>query len=216
MRKGKFGVVLALYAVAAYMLAAFNESLIALLGITLFVIAVEKDEWASKQCLQALGICSLRWMISKAVYFVKLPFSWIDSYVEYDSGYHKFFNIYSNIFGYVTEILFIIIFILLISAVLKAAKQQDAKLPIVSAFADWAFGVVAPKAPTPAAPVQNAAPTPAAPVQNVAPTPAAPVQNAAPTPAAPVSNVAPAQPKVCPKCGAPVEGKFCGKCGTQI
>ena len=52
MRKGQFGITYVCYAVIAMILAWFGQTL-ALVLLTAFMIAVEKDEWASKQCLQA-------------------------------------------------------------------------------------------------------------------------------------------------------------------
>lgn len=200
MKKGKFGIVLPLYAVVAMLLAIFGQT-IGLIELTFFVIAVEKDEWVSKQCLQALAAVGLTYIVSTIVTLIEKPFDWLllvvtaNGFSRFANGYDKFFN-----FGY--SVIEVVITILLIVAVFNVAKGKDAKIPIASKFADWAYGIVAPKpapAPVQATPVQNVAP-----VQN-----AVPVQNATPAQDAPVA-------KFCPNCGKEIHGAFCNHCGTKI
>ena len=52
MRKGKFNIVLPFYAIVGFVLAMLGQVL--LCGLLLgFVLVAERDEWASRQCMQA-------------------------------------------------------------------------------------------------------------------------------------------------------------------
>ncbi|MGN1204382.1 MAG: hypothetical protein ACI4SA_04910, partial [Lachnospiraceae bacterium] len=63
MEKGKLGIRVSVYAVLAFLFAAFGLYLgiVALLAVALIV---EKDEWATRQSLQALVLCLVPSMVS--------------------------------------------------------------------------------------------------------------------------------------------------------
>ena len=58
MEKGKLGIRLSVYAVLAFILAAFGLYL-GIIGLLAVVLIAEKDEWAGRQVLQALMLCLL-------------------------------------------------------------------------------------------------------------------------------------------------------------
>lgn len=206
MRKGKFNIVLALYAVVAMFLAIFGQT-IALIVLTGFVIAVENDEWTSKQCLQALAALGLNNIFSLAVELIEKPFDWL-SLVVSANFFERLVYHYDKFFNFTASVVDVGITVLLIIGVINVMKEKDAKLPLASNFANWAYGLATKKA----APTQ---PKAQAPVQ-----PMAPAQNQAP-----VQPMATAQPqaqmqapttKKCPKCGKEVDGAFCDNCGTKL
>jgi len=141
MRKGNYGIAYVFYAVLAFVLALFGQSLMLFL-LTAFVIIAEKDEWTSKLSLQACGLVGIRWIVSEALGIVKLPFEWLNRIIrpEYDSFYYKFMNVIGDIFNFLNEVVDIVILVFILMAIAKLIKGAEPKLPIVSKFANWAYG----------------------------------------------------------------------------
>lgn len=202
MNKGKFGIALPFYAVVAMILAIFGQ-VIPLLGLTIFVIAVEKDEWASRQCIQAFFVVVLGWVADKAVYILKEPLvNWVGGYF-YNDGFSRFAGYYGHSLTVLSSAFGVFLLVLLVIAVFKVARGAEANIMIATKFADWAFGKVAPKPqPVYQQPMQQVQQV-QQPVQ-----PQQPVQMAQPQAQAPAG-------KFCVKCGAPLSGAFCEKCGTK-
>lgn len=141
MRKGNYGITYVCYATLAMILAWFGQTLLLAL-LTMFVIVVEKDEWASKQCLQACGIVGAQWFIAEAISLINKPVSWIGKFIkEYDSPYYKFTDVWGKLFYFINEIIDIAVIVLLVMAILNVLKEKDAKIPVISKFADWAYGL---------------------------------------------------------------------------
>ena len=217
MKKGKFGVVLPLYAVAAMILAMFGN-IIPVVALTIFVIAVEKDEWASRQCIQASCVIAFGWIISEAVTILKTPFAdWVGHFV-YSGGYAAFVEYYNYSFSILLDLVRVFFLVMLLIGAIKVARGGEANIPLASKFANWAYGKVIPKPQPvyqqPQQPVyqqQPQQPVYQQPVQQ------APVQQ--PVQQQPVQQAqAPVQggSKFCIKCGAPLNGgAFCEKCGTK-
>ena len=66
MKKGKFGIVLCFYPIAAFAAVILNAPIICF-ALAAAAIFIERDEWAGRQTLQA-------WMVSALVYFFdKVP-----------------------------------------------------------------------------------------------------------------------------------------------
>ena len=142
MKKGRFGIALAFYAVAAFVLAFLGQTYLCfiLLG---FVIAAEKDEWLTRQAIQACMLVLIEPVVRGAMYI----FNIFDS-VPYLG------RILSGLSDIVIWLLSVLVFVLALIAVLKVSKERDAGLPVASSVADWAYGVVKQKtyvAPPPAA-----------------------------------------------------------------
>jgi len=141
MRKGQFGITYVCYAVIAMILAWFGQTL-ALVLLTAFMIAVEKDEWASKQCLQACGLVGTQWLISECISILNKPVSWIGRFIkDYESSFYSFQKVYDHIFYFVREVVDIAVIVLVIMAILNILKEKDANIPVISKFADWAYGI---------------------------------------------------------------------------
>ena len=141
MRKGNYGIAYAFYAVLAFVFALFGQSLLLCL-LTVFLIVVEKDEWASKQSLQACGIVGAQWIISKAISLIGLPVAWIGRFItDYSSGFYKFESVWNKIFYFVGDFVDIAFLVITIMAIMKVMKGTDAKVPVISKFADWAYGI---------------------------------------------------------------------------
>lgn len=200
MEKGKFGVSLAFYGVAGFVLAmlGWTTGLFLLAGV---VLIGEKNEWASRQIIQALGLSMVTSLVSVA--FDVLGFMDWFGWASYGSGLYAVSSVWSRVESVIFFALRIVVYIFALLAILKNAKGQEADVPVFSKFAYWAYGkVVVKPQPVYQQPVQQAPVQQAAPAAPVAPAPAA-----EPTPAA----------GTCANCGAPLNGgAFCTKCGTPV
>lgn len=181
MEKGKFGIRLSFYAVAAFFFVLFgNLTVLTLLAGA--VIFIEKDEWASRQVIQAI-LLSLFSSIVSFCFSVVGFMSWF-SWAEYGTLLYKVYSLWNRLESIVSYPVRILIYVFTIVAIIKTSKGQDAGIPLASKFADWAYGKISekPAAATSAAP---AAPTQA--TANVCSNCGAPLDGA----------------KFCSKCGTP-------------
>ena len=205
MEKGKFGIRLAFYGVAAFALAIFGNYT-ALLLLAAATIFVEKDEWASRQVIQALCLYTLPYLVNAAFDVLGFFnwFGWSSNGIIY--GIYRGFSRVESIVSFIVNIA-VILFAFM--GIMKNAKGQEAGIPGAEKFAQWVYGKVAPKpvyVQQPMQPVQQ-------PMQQAAPV-QQPMQQAAPV-QQPVQQAAPQAAGVCSNCGAPLNGAaFCTKCGT--
>lgn len=140
MKKGKYGIVLAFYAVLAFALVILRQPFICAL-LMLVAVILEKDEWLSRQTIQAFILSILVEffsMISSALY--ALPLWWISSFL-------------GGLFSFISGIVFILAIIFSIIAITKVVKEQDAAVPVIADIAYRAYGKVRPTPPPPAPPV---------------------------------------------------------------
>ncbi len=209
MEKGKFGIRLAFYGVAAFALAIFGNYT-ALLLLAAATIFVEKDEWASRQVIQALCLYTLPYLVNAAFDVLGFFnwFGWSSNGIIY--GIYRGFSRVESIVSFIVNIA-VILFAFM--GIMKNAKGQEAGIPGAEKFAQWVYGKVAPKpvyVQQPMQPVQQPVQQPMQPVQQ----PMQPMQQAAPV-QQPVQQAAPQAAGVCSNCGAPLNGAaFCTKCGT--
>lgn len=134
MEKGNYGIRLAFYGVAAFVLAfmGWTTGLFLLLGV---VVLAEKSEWASRQVLQATFLCVLASFISSALALLDIV-----TYIPFVSSiWYTFKNI-------VNDLVDIAVFVFIILGIIKNLKGEDAKLPLISNMVDWVYGIVRPKA----------------------------------------------------------------------
>lgn len=201
MEKGKLGIRLSVYAVVAFLLAAFGLYL-GIIGLLAIVLIAEKDEWATRQVLQALMLCLLPSMVS-AVFGILGFMNWF-GWASYGTAIYTISSIWSRFSSVVNWLADIAVYVFALIGILNVSKGKEAGIPVFSNFANWAYGKVAVKAqPVYQQPVYQQ------PVYQQPVAPQAPVQQAAPAPqAAPAADV-------CANCGAPLNGgAFCTKCGT--
>lgn len=139
MEKGKLGIRLCFYGVTAFILAILGYStlLFLLAGV---VLLVEKDEWASRQVIQAFCLC----VISSLIYDILGAFDFLYNVPVLGS-------IWGTIISVINGLISLVVFALCIVGILNNAKGKEANIPLASKFADWAFGIVTQKvAPQPA------------------------------------------------------------------
>lgn len=133
MEKGKYGICLWFYAVTAFVLAFLGQVL--LCGLLLgFVIAAEKNEWLTKQVIQA--------------FFLALFSAAIGSILDILNIFNQvpiLGSILGTMFNIVMGLVSIVILVFVIIGIVKTAKGQDAGVPGFSALANRAYGFVARK-----------------------------------------------------------------------
>lgn len=137
--KGKLGVTYKFYAVLALVLAIFGQTF--LTGVLLgFVLLVEKDEWTSRQCMQALFLTlfvdAVNWIISLGTGVINLVYDYIP-WLNWTAGL----------------IVIIITIVFALIGISNVLKGKDAGIPQLSNWAYKAFGYL-PQFATPVAPAQ--------------------------------------------------------------
>ncbi len=133
MEKGKYGIRLGFYAVMGFLFAIFGYStaLVLLAGV---VIVGEKNEWASRQVLQALFLHFAACIVDE---FLGL-FSFMYRIPIVGTGW----GIVSDVF---TGLIDLAILVFAIIAIVNTAKGKEAGVPLASKFANWAYGIVVQK-----------------------------------------------------------------------
>lgn len=143
MRKDNFGICLSFYAVLGFVLALLGHTTLALLLLG-FVIVVHKDQWLTMQVMQAFFLSIISGIVSTIIGIIspiyKIPLLGA---------------LIATVFGIITSVISLIILIMAIVGISKAAKEQDANLPLVKTFAEKAFGLIKNVTYTQNAPVQN-------------------------------------------------------------
>ncbi|MFZ2539071.1 MAG: hypothetical protein WAX04_09230, partial [Oscillospiraceae bacterium] len=130
MKKGNYGIFLTFYALLAFVLAFLGQTL--LCGLLLgFVILAEKDEWASKQVMQAFFLTLFTSILSQALAMLNIF-----------SGIPFVGAIFATFTGIITGLISFVILIFVIIAMVKVAKGKDAGIPVFSKLANRAFGIV--------------------------------------------------------------------------
>ena len=137
MRKGKLGVTYTFYATLAFVMALFGNA--TLTGLLLaFVLLVEKDEWTSRQCMQAFFltfVSSVAAIISSAL----LGVGSVMAFLALGT---------SLIVGIISGIISILVLVFSIIGLVNVTKGKEANVPLLSNWAYKAFGYVQQAQPT--------------------------------------------------------------------
>ena len=188
MEKGKLGIRLSVYAVLAFILAAFGLYL-GIIGLLAVVLIAEKDEWAGRQVLQALMLCLLPSVVG--IFFHVFDFMDWFGWASYGSAVYTISSIWSRFNSVINWLVNIAVYVFALIGILNVSKGKEAGIPVFSSFANWAYGKI----------VVKAQPVYQQPVYQQPVAPQAPAQAA--------------NADVCANCGAPLNGgAFCTKCGT--
>lgn len=136
MTKGKYGVALSFYAVLAFVLAILDQTLLCALLLG-FVIIAEKDEWLTKQVMQA--------------FFLTLFMSVVNSVLTAINIFHRI-PIVGDVFGAILDVIGgaigLLVLIFAIIGIVKVIKGQNAGIPVFSGWASKALGYIEQKAYT--------------------------------------------------------------------
>lgn len=149
MEKGKFGISMAFYAVLAFILAVlgYSTGLFLLAGVVIFV---EKDEWASRQVIQAICLMMVSSIIVEAFNLISV-IEWT-SWAGYGTIVYAIYSAWNKFKEVVYYGIDIVVFLFGLFAIIKVAKGKEAGVPLADKFANWAYGKVAAK-PVAAQPV---------------------------------------------------------------
>ena len=133
MKKGKFGIVLCFYPIAAFAAAIFHSPLIAA-ALVAAAIFIERDEWTGRQTLQA-------WMLSAIVYFVNDVVSWALRLVRVP--------FLTDVLSFTSTALAVLItlaaLVFSILGIIRVRKDNEANIPLLSDLAYRAYGQIKPK-----------------------------------------------------------------------
>lgn len=142
MRKGRFGIVLCLYPILAFACVIVDQPL--LCGLVFgFALFAERDEWASRQTLQALALCAATELLRSVLHYV------VDFFPNYISLFY-YITVVLNIFS---GLIYLAAIVLSILGILRVMKDREADLPLLGELAFRAFGKQKPR-PVPPMPGQ--------------------------------------------------------------
>lgn len=131
MTKDKFGICFSFYAVVALVLAFMGQVL--LCGLLLgFVIIMTKDEWLTKQVMQAFFLTLFSAVISQILNVLNVFY-----------GIPVLGAIISGLFGIVSGLISLLVLLFAIIGIMKVLKGEDASIPLFSSYANKAYGYVA-------------------------------------------------------------------------
>lgn len=130
MKKGNTGINLYFFAAFAFILVLIGQT--SLCGMLLgFVILAERDEWLTKQVIQAFGLTVCTAFVGKILsslsFFNSIPFIG---------------PVFYGVFGFISGIVNLLFLILAIIAIVRVMKGTDAGIPLLQKFANWAYGTV--------------------------------------------------------------------------
>ncbi|MGN0353122.1 MAG: hypothetical protein ACI4ES_15880 [Roseburia sp.] len=130
MEKGKLGLRLSFYGVVAFILAflGYSTLLFLLAGI---VLIVEKNEWASRQVIQAICLCVVASVISSVLGVIDFM---------YDIPF--FGTVWSTIISIINTVVDVVVLVFCLIGLFRNVAGKEADIPLASKFADWAFGIV--------------------------------------------------------------------------
>lgn len=133
MRKGKFGIVLCFYPIAAFVAVIFHSPLIAA-ALAAAAIFLEQDEWAGRQTLQA-------WMLSALVFLADFVSAVGKTYVSNAFLY--------GVLSFTSTVLLIIIglatLVFSILGIVRVHKDSEANIPLCADLAYRVYGKVKPR-----------------------------------------------------------------------
>lgn len=132
MKKGKYGLTYAFYTALAFALVILNQPLLCA-AIALIAIFLEKDEWLSRQTLQAflLSICSNFLMGALNIF--------TSSSIFYSYSFSF------SAFSFLSFIIYVISVVFSVIGIIRTLKGREASIPIFANIAYKAFGREVPK-----------------------------------------------------------------------
>ena len=130
MQKGKLGICLPFYAIVGLILALLGQTL--LCGLLMgFVIVAEKDEWTSRQTMQAFFLSLFVSVVSYILDVLNI------------TREIPLVNVALNtVFGVIEGVVGLLVLIFVIIGLTRVVKGRDAGIPVLSKLAKRAFGIV--------------------------------------------------------------------------
>lgn len=127
MDKGNMGIKLSFYAIVAFLVAA-TGGMLTLFVLAGFVFVVEKNKWLNNQILQAVLLCGVEdfiYAITNMIDKMVNPIPFVN-------------NIWGIADSWVYFAVSTIAFVFAIVGMLNVSKGQDANIPVISKWAEWA------------------------------------------------------------------------------
>lgn len=129
MKKDMFGIDLRFYAVLAFVFAALGQTTLCGL-LTAAMIFVVKEEWATRQAMQAFFVC----LLSSIILAAFAGFYAFNAIPLIGPAISAFFSAISGLFN-------LIPFVFAIIGLVKVAKGNEANLPLFAKWARKAYGI---------------------------------------------------------------------------
>ncbi len=127
MRKSNYGFNLWFYPAIAFVLAIFGQTMLCGL-ITIFAIAAEKDEWTSRQTMEAFFLGLVNALVSVIVGLFGIV-TWIPFL---GTGI-------SAILGFCASVVSLIVLLLAVMGVLRVSRGEEARIPGIHAVVNKIF-----------------------------------------------------------------------------
>lgn len=132
MEKGKFGIKMCFYTALAFALAYLGYSTVLFL-IAGVVIFVEKNEWAGRQVIQAIGLCFLGNVV-RTILSIFDPISRIPML-------GSMWNVGTSM---INSVVSIVVLVFCLVGLLNNLKGKEANIIGLSKLSDWAYGIMEP------------------------------------------------------------------------
>ncbi len=127
MRKGNYGFNLWFYPAVTFLLAIFGQTLLCGL-VTIFAIAAEKDEWTSRQTMEAFFLSLVNALVSVIIDLFGI-ITWIPFL---GSGISAILSFCAAVIGFVVLVLAVV-------GILRVSKNEEARVPVIHGFVNKIF-----------------------------------------------------------------------------
>jgi uncharacterized membrane protein len=127
MRKGNYGFNLWFYPAIVFVMAIFGQTLLSAL-ITIFAIAAEKDEWTSRQVMEAFFLGLVNSLVS-VVFRIFDVVTWIPFL---GTGIDAILGICTSVIG-------LIVLLIAVVGVLRVSRGEEARIPGIHSIVNRIF-----------------------------------------------------------------------------
>lgn len=141
MKKGRFGLVLCFYPIAAFVGVILKLPLLCC-GLLALAVFAERDEWVSRQTLQAA-------LLTAPVLLFDIIVPWVSWSCSQFTFIPRLASVMTFIFTLLSFLVYIAAVVFSILGILRVMKEREADIPLCAELAYKAFGQRKPK-PAPA------------------------------------------------------------------
>lgn len=127
MRKGNYGFNLWFYPAMVFVLAVFGQTLLSGV-VTIFAIALEKDEWTSRQTMEAFFLGLVNSLVNVVIKLFDVV-TWIPIL---GTGIDA-------VLGFCSGIISLLVLILAVVGVLRVSRGEEARIPVIEVLVNRIF-----------------------------------------------------------------------------
>ena len=141
--KGNYGIRLAAYTVLAFLLSYFGSTTLLFLVLGVVLLA-EKNEWATRQVLQALVLCYVGVIVRNVLNIFDFVYDIPSMFVSVDVLFNVanvLVKIWRTIENLINSVVDLAVLVLVVIGIIKNLKDQDANLPLVKNVVDWVYDI---------------------------------------------------------------------------